>query len=258
MCASPRETTTTQRTWTTSTANRGHAATNSPISNSKESQTFLRFLGFFFLLFYLSRLPNCFFSPSERIRPKGRKGGRNGEWSWRRQAAPGKHLAADGCKTATSPHCDTSVKAADGFCPPTCPRPCYTPVCVRVALTNPFGSVTTFFRLNSVLARRPPTLPGFDTHRWNSSDGILHSVKLLLKQTKATEPKWKLQSKYSDSSFSCPEPQTQSTWKQLPTRGMEVKTKTRLCWYLLRRRTATQWGSHYSTKNSYREWKYVD
>lgn len=54
--------------------------------------------------------------------------------------------------------------------------------------------------------------------RRNSSDSLLHSVKFLLKQTTANEPKWKLQCKYSSLSFSCLRPQIQSRWKRLPTR----------------------------------------
>lgn len=55
--------------------------------------------------------------------------------------------------------------------------------------------------------------------RRDSSDGALHSVKFLLKQTTAQkERKWKLQCKYSCPGFSCLRSQIQSMWKQLPTR----------------------------------------
>lgn len=50
----------------------------------------------------------------------------------------------------------------------------------------------------SVLTERPPTRLGLDTPRRNSSDGLLHSVKFLLKQTMA---KWKPKCKYSSSGF---------------------------------------------------------
>lgn len=78
--------------------------------------------------------------------------------------------------------------------------------------------MTTDFRRSSMLAEWPLTLLGFDMPRRNSLDSLLHSVKLLLKQTMAKEPKWKLQCKYYGLSFSCLHPQVQSMWKQLPNK----------------------------------------
>lgn len=74
----------------------------------------------------------------------------------------------------------------------------------------------------------------------NSFNSVLHSVKLLLKQTTVTEREWKLLCKYSSVSLHALAPQIQSLCEQLPTRKMAVKTKNRLRWYLVFHREETQ------------------
>ena len=89
--------------------------------------------------------------------------------------------------------------------------PCSVPVCVCMCVCvcvcvcqSCFGQSIQLHdhRLQtagSTLTERPPTRLGLDTPRRNSSDGLLYSVKSLLKQTVA---KWKPKCKYPRSGFS--------------------------------------------------------